>query len=131
MRYLSTGNAVFKLCYHLVICTKYRRKVLTKRMIADIEEMTREILERAGCSLLEMNGEKDHIHLLFETLPTNSLTKIVNSIKTITSRMLRKAYKLPSLKKNKKVLWSPSYFIASCGEVRIEILKKYVQQQGR
>lgn len=130
MRYLSTGHAVFKLCYHLVIITKYRKKILTKEMIEDIKELISNILTKNSCNLLEINGEEDHVHILFETLPTTELTKLINSIKTVSSRILRKKYKINSLKKNKNVLWSPSYFIATCGEVRIEILKRYIENQG-
>ena len=130
MRYLSTGHAVFKLCYHLVIITKYRKKILTKEMIEDIKELTSNILIKNSCNLLEINGEEDHVHILFETLPTTELTKLINCIKTVSSRILRKKYKINSLKRNKNVLWSPSYFIATCGEVRIEILKKYIENQG-
>lgn len=130
MRYLSTGHAVFKLCYHLVIITKYRKKILTKEMIEDIKELISNILTKNSCNLLEINGEADHVHILFETLPTTELTKLINSIKTVSSRILRKKYKINSLKKNKNVLWSPSYFIATCGEVRIEILKRYIENQG-
>ena len=130
MRYLSTGNAVFKLCYHLVIITKYRRKILTKEMIEDVKELASNILNKNECGLLEISGEKDHVHILFETLPTTNLTKLINCIKTVSSRILRKKYQLQSLKRNKNVLWSPSYFIASCGEVKIEVLKKYIENQG-
>jgi putative transposase len=131
MRYLSTGNAVFKLCYHLVIITKYRKKILTKEMIADINEICKGILEKNSCKILEINGEEDHIHILFETLPTATLTKLVNSIKTVSSRIIRKKYNLQSLKTGKSILWSPSYFIATCGEIKIEILKKYIENQGK
>ena len=130
MNYLSTGNAVFKLCYHLVIITKYRRKALSKRIIADIHGIISVICLKQQCRVLELNGEADHIHILFETMPTTNLCKLVNVIKTVTSRVIRKRYGLKSLSRNKKVLWSPSYFIASCGEVKIEVLKRYIQNQG-
>lgn len=130
MRYSSTGNAVFKLCYHLVVVTKYRRKILSRDMIDDINILVNNILIKNQCNLLELNGEEDHIHLLFETIPTTNITKIINSIKTVSSRILRKKYNLPSLKRNKNVLWSPSYFICSCGEVKIEILKRYIENQN-
>jgi putative transposase len=130
MRYLSTGHAVFKLCYHLVIITKYRRKILTPEMIEDIRELITNVLSKNSCNLLEINGEADHVHILFETLPTTELTKLINCIKTVSSRILRKKYQLQSLKRNKNVLWSPSYFIASCGEVKIETLRKYIENQG-
>lgn len=125
MKYLSTGNAVFKLCYHIVLVTKYRKKILNSEMLKDIEELCENILNRNKCNLLEVNGEADHIHLLVDTIPNSSITKLINSMKTISSRVLRKKYKI-----SQKALWSPSYFIATCGEVKIDILKRYIENQG-
>lgn len=132
MRYLSTGNAVFKLTYHLVIVTKYRKKILTKEMIRIIKDIVKKILKKQDGKLIEINGEEDHVHILFETKPTIYLPKIINSIKTVSSRILRKKFNINEIKKNGKVgkLWSPSYFIISTGGASIDILKQYIQNQG-
>ena len=77
-----------------------------------------------------MDGEKDHIHLLIEYPPKLSVSNLVNSLKGVSSRLLRKH--LPKIKKHywKGVLWSPSYFAASCGGAPINIVKQYIQQQA-
>jgi putative transposase len=127
MKYLSTGNAVYDLKYHLVIVTKYRRKILTKEMIGDIKELVSNILSNILSnnknSLIELNGEEDHIHMIIELKPTAQLPKIINTIKTVSSRILRKKYNLKSLVRNKNILWSPSYFITTCGNTTIDVLK--------
>lgn len=76
-----------------------------------------------------MNGENDHVHLLVEYPPKVSISKLVNSLKGVSSRLLRKYSS--TLKKHywKGVLWSPSYFAASCGGAPISIVKQYIQQQ--
>lgn len=130
MKYLSTGNAVYKLCYHLVIVTKYRKKILTEDMMCDIRELISHIIDKQDCDLIEINGEPDHVHLLLSLKPTTSLTKLINSIKTVTSRVLRKKYSLTASSGKKNALWSPSYFITTCGEVKLEVLKRYVENQG-
>jgi len=130
MKYLSTGHAVYSLKYHMVIITKYRRKVLSQEKIEYIKEVISSILKKNNGELLEINGEEDHIHILFEISPVVVLTKLICSIKTISSRMLRKEYKMESLRSKKGTLWSSSYFIATCGEVRLEILKGYIEKQG-
>ena len=114
----------------MVFITKYRRKVLTEAMIEDVRQIIGSICSKNQCKVLELNGEADHIHILFETVPTTNLCKLVNVIKTVSSRMIRKRYGLKSLKRNKRVLWSPSYFIASCGAVKIAVLERYVRNQG-
>lgn len=130
VKYLSTGNAVYNLNYHLVIVTKYRKKILTNEMINDVKILVSNILEKNKSNLIELNGEQDHIHMLLSLRPTIILTKLINSIKTISSRELRKKYNLESLKYNKNVLWSPSYFIITCGAVKLETLKRYIENQG-
>ena len=77
-----------------------------------------------------MDGEHDHVHLLIEYPPKLAVSKLVNSLKGVSSRLLRKH--LPMIKKYywKDVLWSPSYFAASCGGVPISIVKQYIQQQA-
>jgi putative transposase len=130
MKYSSTGNAVYSLTYHLVLVTKYRKKILNKNMIEDMREIVESILGRNECKLIEINGEEDYTHILMELVPRVSLVKIINSIKTVSSRILRNRYKLESIKMGKKVLWSSSYLIVTCGDFKFETLIKYVENQG-
>lgn len=82
-------------------------------------------------ALVEFNGEQDHVHLLLNYPPKVSISALVNSLKGVSSRMLRKEFGdfHPWLKR-RGVLWSPSYFAASCGGAPIEILKTYIQNQS-
>ncbi len=82
---------------------------------------------------MEFNGESDHCHLLFRYYPQLQLSKFVNSLKTVTSRLIRKEFaeNLPYSYERRHVFWNESYFIASCGGVTVEVLKKYVQSQGK
>jgi len=130
-RYKSTGRAVSDLKAHLVLTTKYRRRVITPAILKRLEEIVAKFCNEQGCLLLELNGEADHIHILFEYYPQLQLSKFVNSLKTVTSRLIRKEF-LEQVKQVywKPVLWNGSYFIASCGGVTIETLKQYVQNQG-
>lgn len=73
----------------------------------------------------------DHIHLLFQYHPDIQLSKLVNNVKSISSRKLRQEY-LPELENiyyKKKVVWNSSYFLASCGGVTISTLRKYIENQ--
>lgn len=78
--------------------------------------------------VMEINGEGDHVHLLIEYPPKLSVSQIVNSLKGVSSRMLRKEFKLMP---HVDHLWSPSYFAISCGGASIEEIKKYIENQEK
>lgn len=101
-------------------------------MIIRLEEIMKELLKKWGCKCIEINGEKDHIHLLFQYTPQVQLSKLVNNLKTVSSRYLKKEFQDRFEKYYwKDALWSGSYYISSCGGVTVEVLKKYVQNQNR
>ena len=79
--------------------------------------------------LVDIDGEDDHVHLVIMYKPKTSIVKLVNSLKGVSSRLLRKEH--PDISKHywNGVLWSPSYFAASCGGAPIEIIRQYIEQQ--
>ncbi|MCG5057966.1 MAG: IS200/IS605 family transposase [Limnoraphis sp. WC205] len=129
----STARAVSDIKAHLVLVSKYRKDVFTDEMLTTIEAVMNKNLEKNGCELIEFNGEPDHIHLLFQYLPQQQLSKLVNLLKTSTSRVLSKQFE-SELKKvywGKKVVWSSSYYVSSCGGVTVDRLKEYIEDQER
>lgn len=127
---IRTGrHCVFNMHVHLVFVTKYRKKVLQDVHISSLKDLFSSVCEKFEATLVECNGEEDHIHLLIEYPPKVAISRLVNNLKTVSSRMLRKEY--PELQKKyfKNALWTPSYFAASCGGAPLEIVKKYVQSQ--
>jgi len=126
------SHSVHALQYHLVQCVKYRKKALVDPKVIDHLKMkVNEISETFDVDVLNVECDKDHFHLLFRAKPTLDIPKYLNALKTITSRTIRQ--KFPELK---KILWgdhfwSPSYFIASSGQVTLDQLKKYVEEQGK
>ncbi len=130
--FISRGRSVSDLKAHLVLTTKYRRKVFNAAMIKRLHELFEELLDKWECKIVEFNGEEDHVHLLFQYHPDLQLSKLVNSLKSVSSRKLRQEF-LEELEKvyyKKKVVWNSSYFIASCGGVTISTLKKYIENQN-
>ena len=89
------------------------------------------LLKKWGGTLLECNGEADHMHLLIELPPTVLMSTFVNNVKTVSSRLLRKAYG-PALTRwyRQPVLWSRSYCVLSCGGAPLSVLRQYIEQQG-
>ena len=129
---IRTGrHCVFKLHVHLVFVTKYRQQVFNDEILKDLEVIFRDVCQKFETELVEMNGETEHIHLLLNYPPKVSISKLVNSLKGVSSRLIRKQH--PQLKKSywKGGLWSPSYFASSCGGAPLSIIKQYIQDQTR
>jgi putative transposase len=129
--FISSARSVSDLKAHLVLTTKYRRKVFTGAMIQRLSEIFADLCEKWNCKIIEFNGEDNHIHLLFQYYPQMELPKFINNIKSVTSRRLRKEFAEEINRVYwKQVLWNESYFIASCGGVTISVLKKYIEGQN-
>ncbi|HPJ86601.1 MAG TPA: IS200/IS605 family transposase [Candidatus Pacearchaeota archaeon] len=127
------SNCVFSLCYHLIIVVKYRKKVFENIMlVSDVKTIVQEISESMQVEVIEQECGIDHIHILFRAKPTLDMTKYINLLKGNSSRNIRKKYK--SFLKDKlwgDHFWSPSYFLATTGNVTIDILKEYVENQRK
>ena len=76
---------------HLVFVTKYRRRVFAKKVLQELHGIFEEVCVDFGGTLVECDGEYDHVHLLVNYPPTVSLSRLINSLKGVSSRMIRKA----------------------------------------
>lgn len=123
-------HCVFNLHIHLVFVTKYRRSVFTKAVLEDLKEIFASVCQDFEAELVEFDGERDHVHLLINYPPKVSVSRLVNSLKGVSSRLIRKKrYACIQDKLWAGALWSPSYFAASCGGAPISIIKQYIEQQ--
>ena len=104
-------HCVFNLHIHLVFLTKYRRSVFTKAVLEDLKEIFASVCQDFEAELVEFDGEKDHVHLLINYPPKVSVSRLVNSLKGVSSRLIRKKrYACIQDKLWAGALWSPSYF---------------------
>ena len=128
----TRNNAAFDLTYHLVLVTKWRRAALSARMLERFGEIASETLQDWRCELVEHGGEADHVHVLFRAHPALDLSRLVNNLKTVTSRLLRKEF-AEELSKHywKPVLWHGSYYVGSVGNASLETVRRYVEEQGK
>ena len=85
-------HSVSRLVVHLVFVVKYRRKALSGAALDRMQEVCLGVAEKMGFQLMELNGEADHVHLLVEYPPTLSVSSLVNHLKGVSSRMLRKEF---------------------------------------
>lgn len=114
---------------HLVFVTKYRKAIFKAQHLKAMLEVAAKVCLDFGAELRELDGERDHVHLLVSYPPKVAVSSLVNSLKGVTSRMLRKQFPDLEAAYYKGQLWSPSYFAASCGGAPLEKIKEYVRQQ--
>jgi len=128
---IRTGrHCDFHLHIHLVFVTKSRRDVFTKEILEDLFDIFFGVCRDFEAELVEFDGEDDHVHLLVNYPPKVAVSTLVNILKGVSSRMIRKK-NYPSIQKKLwgGALWSPSYFAASCGGAPIGIIRQYIEQQ--
>ena len=126
----SSNHAVFDINFHLILVVKYRKKVFrSKEMLDRLRELAKMVARKHGVEVIEMNGESDHIHFLLKTRPSTRLSTFVGSLKTVSSRDLKREF--PDVRKKlwKEMFWSPSYCLISAGGAPLDILKRYIDSQ--
>jgi putative transposase len=117
-------HSVTALKAHLVFVTKYRRKLFTSESLEFLKLSMEEIARKMEFTIVEFNGESEHIHILVNYPPKYSISKIVNHLKGASSRLYRSRY--PNSGSH---LWSPAYFASSVGGAPIQVLKEYIKNQ--
>jgi putative transposase len=122
-------HCVFQMHVHLVFVTKYRRKIFDQDALRRLRVVFEKVCTDFEAQLVEMNGERDHLHLLINYPPKHSVSTLVNSLKGVSSRLLRQNRPDLAPRYWQGVLWSPSYFAASCGGAPMSILREYIEQQ--
>jgi len=111
------------------MCIKYRRKVLHGEIADSLKQILGALAEKIGITIIEMEIEKDHVHILFKSKPIHQPSKVINSLKSVSARRL--FVKHPEITQYlwKRRFWSNSYFLATTGQVTLDMLKQYVQKQ--
>jgi len=123
-------HCVSSLHIHLVFVTKYRKKVFSKAILLTLRDLFGRVCKDFESELIEFDGEGDHVHLLVNYPPKVAVSKLVNSLKGVSSRQLKQLH--PEIQKHywKSQFWSPSYFAGSCGGAPIGIVRQYIEQQS-
>ena len=127
----TNAHSVFSLHYHLILVTKYRRKVFDDDVSNRARELFEAIAPNYKIEVLEWNHEQDHVHVLFKAQPKTELSKFINAYKSASSRVLKKED--PSIKEHlwKEMFWSRSFCLLSSGGAPIEVIKQYIEKQGQ
>lgn len=125
-------HVIYDLHAHIVLTPKYRRKVMTPRVTSLLRRVFEEVCDRFECTLDAFETDQDHAHLLVSYPPKIQLSKLVQSLKTNSSKQAREQH-WPEIENALwgDHFWSPSYCIASCGGAPLNVIKQYVENQGK
>lgn len=128
--YIHGRTCVYNLNYHIVWCTKYRRKVLSPKIAEHLYELLGAIAENKGFTIADAKvGEMDHVHCFVSAPPKLSVTDIARWLKGISGRHLLMEF--PEIKEQlwKGHLWNGSYFVESIGSSSEENILRYIERQ--
>jgi len=123
----TSKQVVYSCKYHIIFCPKYRRKVLVDNVETRLKEIIQQVADEKQVSILEMECDKDHVHILCEVHPQFGVHKFVKAIKGRSSRLLREEF--PWLKSRLPTLWSHSYFVSTVGGAPLSVIKQYIENQ--
>lgn len=126
-----SGHSAFRLFYHVIFTTKYRRKVIHVEMLKRLEAIFRETLEKWRCRLVEFGGEADHVHLLIDAHPALDLSQMIGNLKAVSARRIRREFAQHVRRYYwKPFFWNSAYAVISVGgRASIETLLRYIQEQ--
>jgi putative transposase len=125
--YKSNRHIFYSCKYHVVICPKYRRKVLVNGIDIRLKEIIQQVADELGCGIIELEVMPDHVHMLCEVDPQFGVHKFVKRVKGRSSFLLRQQF--PALKSRLPTLWTHSYFVSTVGGAAWAVIKQYIENQ--
>lgn len=131
MKFDNNNHSVFLHHYHLIMCVKYRNKVIDDKISDRLKEIFERIASDYNISLEEWNHDMDHVHILFRGQPNTEISKFINTYKSASSRLIKKEF--PQIRRFlwKEKFWSQSFCLLTTGGVTAYVIKQYIQSQGK
>lgn len=130
MDFDTNNHSVFMLHYHLIMCIKYRKKVINDTVSDRLKEIFLYIAPKYNITLEEWNHDRDHVHILLRGQPNTELSRFINAYKSASSRLVKKEF--PDIRQLlcKEMFWSQSFCLISTGGATTDIIRQYIQSQG-
>lgn len=130
---VRTGiHCVFLMHVHLVFVTKYRHAVFAGEYLGRLEKILGQVCADFGAELAEFKGgESEHVHVLVEYPPKVAVSRLVNSLKGVSSRRMRREF--PELERHywkARRLWAGSYFAGSVGGAPLWVVRRYIESEA-
>lgn len=126
-RWVNSKTAVYNLAYHIIWCPKYRRKVLVDEVEQELKRLLYLKAEELNCTIESLEVMPDHVHIFIKTPPTIGVHFLVQQLKGMTARELRKQFK--SLKTRLPNMWTRSYYAESVGHISEDTITQYIEEQ--
>ena len=126
-RWVNSKTTVHNLGYHIIWCPKYRRKVLTGDIEQELKRLLNMKAEELGCQIKTLEVMPDHVHLFVKAPPTIGVHFLVQQLKGLTARELRKQF--PTLKSRLPNMWTRSYYAESVGHISEDTVRRYIEGQ--
>lgn len=130
MKFDTNNHSVYLLQYHLIMCIKYRNKVIDNKISERLKEIFEYISPTYNITLEKWNHDFDHVHILFRGQPNTEISKFINAYKSASSRLIKKEFTQIRKSLWKEMFWSQSYCLISTGGVTVDLIKQYIQSQG-
>ena len=132
MKYSKQGHCIFYTRYHIVLATRYRRKIFNEGIGRYLKKTLRSVERKyPEIKIIEANTDIDHLHVLLEIPPKMSVSEVVRLIKSNTGTALRKRYSfLKYVYYGRGGIWSIGYFVSTSG-ISEEVIRNYVEHQGQ
>ena len=127
MRFKHNNNVTYSPKYHVVWCTKYRRKVLVLGSVSRLKEIISTVCKERTVDLISLEVMEDHVHMLVGVDPQYGIHRLVKQVKGRSSRFLRKEFDW--MRTRLPTLWTNSYFVSTVGGAPLSVIKQYVEQQ--
>lgn len=131
MHFDTNNHSVFLLHYHLIMCVKYRRRVIDDEISGSLKEMFLRLAAGYHITLEEWNHDGDHVHILMRAQPHSEISKFINAYKSASSRMIKKQFPRIRTYLWKEMFWSNSYCLLTTGGVTADVIREYIQTQGQ
>lgn len=128
-QFKSAAHNTHSLNFHLIICTKYRRTVLTTETGDRVKEIIKEIAKEQNALIEAIETDVDHVHVMLNLKPTHSIPKLVHAFKGRSARLIFQEFPHIKIRLWKGHLWSAGYFVTTAGGAPLETLKNYVNSQ--
>lgn len=131
MKLDNNNHSVFLLYYHLVLVVKYRRKVFSDEISQYAKDIFVRLSKSYNITLEEWNHDVDHVHIMFKAHPNSELSKFINAYKSASSRLIKRDFPEVREKLWKEMFWSRSFCLLTTGGAPINVIKKYIENQGK
>lgn len=125
--YHSVHNLFYSCQYHIIFCSKYRRKIIVDEVEVRLRQLILEKQAEYAFKILDIKIAADHVHLLIEINPRLSVVKVVKRIKDFTARALRVEF--PAIKSRLPNLWTRSMFVSTVGVLTLDTIEQYLENQ--